>query len=136
MIVIEIRLDDEKEVFSLDNLFKFFLKHEETLNKKMLILSPKDNNVALGATKTPFKKRFKHQNKSYPSSSKKYEKKGNSNNNFHYKQRAGKGKANHPNPKAKFDENCNFYGGYGHKEFDYYKKKREKKIKKIKEIEM
>jgi len=74
MTVIETRLDDEEEVFSFDNLFRLLLKHEKTLNKKMLILSPKDNNVALGATKTPFKKRFKHQKKSYPSSSKKYEK--------------------------------------------------------------
>ena len=127
--VIETRLDDEEEVFTLDNLSRLLLKHEETLNKKMLTLSPKDNNVALGATKTPFKKRFKHQKKSYPSSSKKFEKKGNSNNNFHYKQKDGKGKANHPSPKAKFDGNCNFCGGYGHKELDCYKKKREEKNK-------
>ena len=129
MIVIEIRLDDEEEVFSLDNFSRLLLKHEENLNKKMLTLSTKDNNVALGATKTPFKKRFKHQKKSYPSSSKKYEKKGNSNNNFHYKQRDGESKVNHPNPKSKFDGNCNFCGGYGHKEFYCYKKKREEKNK-------
>ena len=127
--VIEIRLDDEEEIFSLDNLSRLLLKHEETLNKKMLILSLKDNNVTLGANKNPFNKRFKHKKKSYPSSFKKFEKKGNNNNNFHFNQRDGKGKANHPNLKAKFDGNCNFYGGYGYKEFDCYKKKREEKNK-------
>ena len=57
--IMETRLDDEKEVFSLENLSRHLLKHEETLNNKVLI-SPKDNNVALGATKTPFKKKFNH----------------------------------------------------------------------------
>ena len=56
-------------------------------------------------------------------------KRGNSNNNFHFKQRDEKSKANHPNPKAKFDGNCNFCGGYGHKEFDCYKMKREEENK-------
>jgi len=59
VIVMETRLDDEKEVFSLKNLSRYLLKHEETLNNKVLI-SLKDNNVALGATKTPFKKKFNH----------------------------------------------------------------------------
>ena len=65
--MIEIKLDDEKEVFSLENLSWHHLKHEETLNHKVLI-SSKDNNVALRATKTPFKKKFNHKKKSYPSS--------------------------------------------------------------------
>jgi len=128
MIVIETRLDDEEEVFSLDNLSRLLLKHEETLNKKILILSSKDNNIALEEIKNPFKKNFKHQKKSYPSSLKNFEKKGN-NNNFHFKQRDGTGKASNPNPKVKFDRNCNCCGGYGHKEFDCYKKKREEKNK-------
>lgn len=128
VIVIETRLDEEEVIFSLDNLLKLLLKYEETLNKKVLISYFKDNNVALGATKTPFKKRFKHQNKSFPSSSKKFEKKGN-NNNYHFKQRDKKSKASNHNIKVKFDGNCNFCGDYGCKEFDYYKKKREEKNK-------
>lgn len=64
MTVIETKLNDEEEVFSLKNLYRLLLKHEETLNKKALISSPKDNNVALGAIKTPFKKKFNHHKKS------------------------------------------------------------------------
>lgn len=60
-MIIKTRLDDEEEVFSFDNLSRLLLKHEETLNKKMLIFSPKDNNITLEATKTLFKKMFKHQ---------------------------------------------------------------------------
>jgi len=143
----EIRLDDEEEFFSLENLSRHLLKHEETLNNKVLISSPKDNNIVLGETKTPFKKKFKHQNKTYPSSSKGFEKRdngynssrnngnngknknNNNDNNNHFKQRDGKGKVNNPYPKEKFDGNCNYCGIQGHKEVDYYKKKREKKVK-------
>jgi len=77
MTVMEIRLDDEKEVFSLDNLSRHLLKHEETLNNNVLISSHKDNNISFGATKTPFKKKFNHQKKTYPSYSKSFEKRGN-----------------------------------------------------------
>jgi len=139
----EIRLDDEEEVFSLENLSRNLLKHEETLNNKVLISSPKDNSVALGATKTPFKKKSNHQNKYYPSSSKRFEKRGNGNNrnngnnennknnnnnrnndnNNHFKKRDGKSKVNNPYPKEKFDDNCNYCGIQGHKEVDCYKKK-------------
>ena len=92
--IIEIRLDGEEDVFSLDNLLRLFLKHENTLNKKVLISSLKDNNVALGATKTSFKNKFKHHKKSFSSTSTNFEKKGDNNNNYYYMQRDGKGKAN------------------------------------------
>jgi len=145
----ETRLDDEKEVFSLEILSRHLLKHEETLNNKVLI-SPKDNNVALGATKTPFKKKFNHQNRSYPSSSIGFEKRGNgynnkknndnysnnrnnhsskNNDNNNFKQRDGKGKANNPYPKEKFDGKCNYCGIQGHQEVDCYKNKRDEKYK-------
>jgi len=88
--VIETRLDDEEEVFSLENLSRLLLKYEETLNKKMLVSSSKVNNIALGTTNTPFKKKFNHHKKSYPSSSKRFEKRGNNNgkndNNNYFKQ--------------------------------------------------
>jgi len=58
--VMETRLEDKEEVFSLENLSRHILKHKETLNNKVLISSPKDNKVALGATKTSFKKKFNH----------------------------------------------------------------------------
>jgi len=74
--VMETRLDDENEVFSLETLSRHLLKHEKTLNNKVLI-SSKDNNVALGATKTPFKKKFNQQKMPYPSSSIGFEKRGN-----------------------------------------------------------
>jgi len=77
MIVIETRIDDEEEVFSLDKLSNLLVKHEETLNKKELISYPKDNNFALGETKTPFKKKFKHKKKYFLATSKNFEKKGN-----------------------------------------------------------
>lgn len=86
---------DDEEVFSLENLLRLLLKHEETLNKKVLISSPKDNNVALGETKTPFKKKFKHQKKYFLATTKKFEKKGNNN----YKQRDGKSKVNKKIPR-------------------------------------
>jgi len=122
----EIKLDDEEVVFSLENLSRHLLKHEETLNHKVLISSSKDNNIALGATKTPFKKKFNHKMKSYPSSSKRFEKRGNgynnsknndnnnnsknNGNNNHFKKRDGKGKANNPYPKEKIDGKCNYCG--------------------------
>ena len=79
MIIIETRLDDEEELFSLENLSIFFLKYEETLNKNVLISSPKDNNVVVGVTKTPFKKNFKHQKNSFSATTKNFEKKENNN---------------------------------------------------------
>jgi len=141
----ETRLDDEKEVFSLEILSRHLLKHEETLNNKVLI-SPKDNNVALGATKTPFKKKFNQQKRSYPSSSIGSDKRGNGyrnisnysnnrnnnnsrNNGNNFKQRDRKGKPNNPYPKENFDGNCNYYGIQGHREVDCYKKKRNEKYK-------
>ena len=40
------------------------MKHEETINKKVLMTTPKDQNVDLGATKsTHLKKKFKNHNK-------------------------------------------------------------------------
>jgi len=126
----ETRIDDEKEFFSLENLSRHLLKHEETLNNKVLI-SPKDNNVALRATKTPFKNKFNHQKRSYPSSSIGFEKRGNgynnnrnnenynnnknnsssrNNDNNKFKQRYGKDKANNPYPKENFDGKYNYYG--------------------------
>lgn len=59
-MVMEIRLDDEEEIFSLENLSRHLLKHEKTLNNKVLISSLKDNNVNFGETRTPFKKKFNH----------------------------------------------------------------------------
>ena len=145
VIIMETRLDDEKEIFSLETLTRHLLKHEETLNNKVLI-SPKDNNVALGATKTPFKKKSHHKKKSYPSFSTRFEKRGNGyrnndnysnnrnnnnsrNNGNNFKQRDGKGKPNNPYPKENFDGNCNYCGIQGHREVDCYKKKRDEKFK-------
>lgn len=102
--VIETRLDDEEEPFSLDNLFRLLLKHEETINKKALGFALKDNNITLGENKPHFKK--KH-HKRYSHSHKNGRKSGN-------KHHEGNGKSN--NGKAKFDGNCIFYGIYGHKE--------------------
>ena len=90
----------------------------------MLNFSPKNNSIALGATKTPFKKKFNHhKSKDSKSSStfKKYEKKGNNNGNF--KQENDKARSSNPKPKEKFDGNCNFCGIFGHKEYDCRKKK-------------
>jgi len=63
MTVIETKLDDEKEVFSLENLSRFLLKHEETLNNKVLITTPKEPFVALGPMKPHFKKKSHNQKK-------------------------------------------------------------------------
>jgi len=41
--IIETRLDDEEEFFSLKNLSRLLLKHEETFNKKVLISSLNNN---------------------------------------------------------------------------------------------
>ena len=153
MTVMETRLDDEKEVFSLENLSRHLLKYEETLNNKVLI-SFKDNNVAIGATKTPSKKNFNHQKRSYHSSSKGFEKRGNgynnnrnngkngnnrnnnnknnNGNNNNFKQRDGKGKAKNPYPKEIFDGKCNYCGIQGHKEVDFYKNKRDESSKVMK----
>ena len=70
VIVIKTRLDDDEEVLFLENLLRFLLKHEKTFNKKMLTLSPKDNNIALRATKSPFNKKFKHKKYFYTTSRK------------------------------------------------------------------
>ena len=127
VIVIETRLNDEEEVFSLHNLYRLLLKNEETLNNKVSISSPKDNNIALGATKTPSKKNSKH-HKNSSCSFRNFKKKGNSNKNNHgnYKQ---KGRSTNPNSKERFDKNYNFYGIYGQKEFECHKKKSAKKCK-------
>lgn len=66
MIVIETKLDDEKEVISLKSLSRLILKHEETFNKSMLIPSPKAHFVALGPMKTQFNKKFKSHKKFSP----------------------------------------------------------------------
>lgn len=66
MIVIEIKLDDEKEVFSLESLSRLILKHEENFNKNMLIPSSKVQSMALGPMKTHFKKNFKNHKKISP----------------------------------------------------------------------
>jgi len=127
VIVIETRLDDEEEVFSLDNLSILLLKYEETINKKMLISSPKDQNVALGLTMTThFKKNFRYHRKTphvHPRRNA---------NKYGNKHHDHKGKSNKPHvPKEKFDRNCNFFGIYGHKENHCYKK-RGRKIEKAK----
>lgn len=84
--LIETRIYEEEEGFSLENLSRLLLKKKKTLNTKVLISSPKDNNIVLGETKTPFNNKFKHQNKSFFTTFRKFEKKGNNSNNY-YKQR-------------------------------------------------
>jgi len=64
VIVIETRLSDEEDFFSLENLCRLLLKYEDTINKKVLISSSKDQNVALGAINmNHFKKKFKNHKK-------------------------------------------------------------------------
>ena len=112
--VVETKLDDEKEVISLESLSRLLLKHEETLNKNMLIPSSKEQSVALGPMKPHFKKKFKN-NKRF-SSNQDYKKGGNRNH-------VGRDKSR--NSKVKFDGNCNFCGIYGHRDTECYKKKKE-----------
>lgn len=117
LTVIETRLDDEEEPFSLENLSKFLLKHEKAINKKVLGCVPKNNNIYLGVTKPHFKKKH-HKSYSYA------HKNGRKGGNKHHE---GNGKSN--NGKAKFDKNCNICGIYGHKESHYFKKKKEENRK-------
>ena len=63
VIVIEIRLDVE-EVYSLESLLSLLLKHEKTLNKKLVISTPKEHYVVLRKTNTHFKKNLKNKMKS------------------------------------------------------------------------
>jgi len=91
----------------------------------VLISSPKEQNVALGATKmTHFKKKFRNHKKSphaHPKINvKKYE------NNHHDHKR--KSKKPHV-PKEKFNGNCNYCAIYGHKESHCFKKKRKENSK-------
>lgn len=105
IIVIETRLDNKEESFSLDNLSRTLLKHEEAINKKMLGSTPNDHNIILGATKPHFKN--SHHNNGRKDGKKYHE---------------GNVKSNNSNTKTKFDGNCNFSSIYGHKEFHCFKK--------------
>jgi len=66
MIVIETRIDNEEDVFSLENLLRIILNYGENINKNVFISSLNNNNVSLEATKSSFKKKFDHHKKSFP----------------------------------------------------------------------
>jgi len=96
------------------------LKHEETLNNKVLITTPKEPSVALGAMKPHFKKKNHSQKKGSYAPKKNFKNGGNKKNYDN-----GKSKET----KAKFDGNCNFCNRYGHKEADCFKKKKDQSEK-------
>jgi len=115
--IIETRLDDEDESFSMENLSRLLLKHEDTINKKVLGSTSKDNNIASRETKPHFKKKY---HKKYSDAHKNGRKGGNKNHE-------GNGKSN--NGKVMFDGNYKFCGIYGHKESHCFKKKKVKNEK-------
>lgn len=77
MIVIKMRLDDEEEFFSLENISRFLLKYKETLNKMLLISSLKENSMALGPMKPHFKNKFTNQKKFSHAPKRDFKKSGN-----------------------------------------------------------
>lgn len=121
MTIIETKLDYEKEVFSLENFSKLLLKYEETINTKVFMPTPKDQNVSLGATKSiHFKKKFRNHNKtSHDHPRRNTMKYGNNQNDI----KDNSTRKYHA--KKKFDGKCNFCGIYGHLEIHCYKKKKE-----------
>ena len=60
VFIMDTRLNHKGVVIPLEKLMSQLVKHEETLNKK-LNATQKEPNVTLGATNTPFKKRFNNQ---------------------------------------------------------------------------